>query len=97
MLHIGYSTGINYSILFFWLIKISNLQLPLQNEGTYNFSSCCSFCFGSTELAHVVVRIPAAGYIPGDTISIEIVVDNKSNAVITCIAQLRKVRDGFFL
>lgn len=41
---------------------------------------------------HVVVRIPVSGYTPGQSIDVEIDVDNKSEEIADFVVQLVKVR-----
>lgn len=55
------------------------------------FYLCCLLCCCSSDPMHVVVRIPVSGYTPGQSINIEIDVDNKSDSEAEFTVQLVKV------
>lgn len=55
-------------------------QDPVTMEDRERFACCCCFCCCGceSEPLDVVVRIPVSGYVPGQTINVELKVMNKS-------------------
>lgn len=55
------------------------------------FIPCCCCCCCPSDPMHLVARVPVTGYTPGQTINIEIDVDNKSEETADFAVQLMKV------
>lgn len=68
------------------------LQLPAFKEKYKTFYPfCCFCCCCSSDPLHLVARIPVSGYTPGQTINVEIDVDNQSETDADISVQLIKV------
>lgn len=68
------------------------MQMPVVQEKFKTFHPCCLFfCCRSAPL-RIVARIPLGGYAPGQTINVDIEVDNKSAKEADFNVQLYKVR-----
>lgn len=61
------------------------VQFPLQVEKRKTFSLCCLFCCCQSDPLFIIGKIPAAGYTSGETIPLEIEINNKSDERLVVI------------
>lgn len=76
---------------FYWnnwklFISLAPLQRPIVAQQDKTFSPCLIFrCFKSDPL-EVVAQIPIGGYVPGQNISIELMIKNRSSQSVSKFA-----------